>query len=203
MILMIDNYDSFTFNLVQELAALGAPPIEVVRNDAEPVGSLLERRPAAIVISPGPGTPSSAGVTVELVEAAASTPLLGICLGHQALAVAAGGRVARAPEPVHGKTSPVRHRGTDLFEGIPDPFEATRYHSLVVERAGSSWACATAIVPTTASSSTRSPISPATAVRCWPPSCGWPASRWRRGARGGSHDRRTRHAPPAHPPDRR
>jgi len=133
-VLVIDNYDSFTYNLVQELAQVGDVAIEVVRNDAEPVASLLARRPAAIVVSPGPGTPEDAGVTMELVAACGDVPLLGICLGHQALAAVHGGRVVRAPEPVHGKTSPVRHRGDGLFAGLPDPFEATRYHSLVVDR---------------------------------------------------------------------
>ena len=136
MILMVDNYDSFTFNLVQELAARGDEPVEVVRNDRAAVAELLGLGPRAIVISPGPGTPESAGVTVELVRAAAEVPLLGICLGHQALAVAVGGRAVRAPAPVHGKTSSVHHVGTGLFVGLPEPFEATRYHSLVVERDG-------------------------------------------------------------------
>ena len=133
-VLMIDNYDSFTYNLVQELAQVAEVAIEVVRNDREPVAALLGRRPAAIVISPGPGTPQDAGVTMALVGAAADIPLLGICLGHQALAAVHGGRVERAPEPVHGKTSAVRHRGDGLFRGLPDPFTATRYHSLVVAR---------------------------------------------------------------------
>jgi anthranilate synthase component 2 len=129
---MIDNYDSFTYNLVQELAEVGSTPIEVVRNDASTVGELLALRPEAIVISPGPGVPADAGVTMDLVRAAVDLPLLGICLGHQALAAVHGGRVVRASEPVHGKTSLVHHDGTGLFEGLPEPFEATRYHSLVV-----------------------------------------------------------------------
>jgi len=132
MILMIDNYDSFTYNLVQELAEVGLTPIEVVRNDASTVSELLALRPEAIVISPGPGVPENAGVTMELLRTASDLPLLGICLGHQALAAVHGGRVVRASEPVHGKTSPVHHDGSGLFEGLPDPFEATRYHSLVV-----------------------------------------------------------------------
>jgi anthranilate synthase component 2 len=134
VILMIDNYDSFTYNLVQELAEVGDTPIEVVRNDASTVSGLLALKPDAIVISPGPGVPEDAGVTMELVRTAVDLPLLGICLGHQALAAVHGGRVVRASAPVHGKTSPVHHGGSGLFEGLPDPFEATRYHSLVVER---------------------------------------------------------------------
>ncbi len=132
---MIDNYDSFTYNLVQELQVVGAAEIRVVRNDAASVDALLALQPRAIVISPGPGTPESAGVSMPLIEAAAEVPMLGICLGHQALAAVHGGRVVRAPEPVHGKTSAIRHRGDGLFAGLPDPFEATRYHSLVAERA--------------------------------------------------------------------
>jgi anthranilate synthase component 2 len=134
MILMIDNYDSFTYNLVQELAEVGDTPIEVVRNDASTVGELLALKPDAIVISPGPGVPEDAGVTMDLVRTAVDLPLLGICLGHQAMAAVHGGEVVRASAPVHGKTSPVHHRGTGLFEGLPDPFEATRYHSLVVAK---------------------------------------------------------------------
>ncbi len=134
MILMVDNYDSFTYNLVQELAEIGAPEIRVVRNDAATVAELLATAPEAVVISPGPGAPESAGVSMELIAAAAAVPLLGVCLGHQALAAVHGGRVVRAPEPVHGKVSPIRHRGQGLFAGLPDPFPATRYHSLVVER---------------------------------------------------------------------
>ncbi len=135
MILMIDNYDSFTYNLVQELHVVGEAEIRVVRNDAASVDALLALQPRAIVISPGPGTPESAGVSMSLIAAAAEVPVLGICLGHQALAAVHGGRVVRAPEPVHGKTSAIRHRGDGLFAGLPDPFEATRYHSLVADRA--------------------------------------------------------------------
>ncbi len=134
MILMLDNYDSFTYNLVQEIGMLTAEPVEVLRNDAEPVPALLARAPRAIVISPGPGVPEAAGVTQELIREADSIPLLGICLGHQALAAVHGARVVRGAEPVHGKTSPVHHDGSGVFEGLPDPFEATRYHSLVVDR---------------------------------------------------------------------
>ncbi len=134
MILLLDNYDSFTWNLVQLMGQLTAEEIRVVRNDRAPAEALLEARPAAIVISPGPGVPGAAGVTMELIERAEAVPLLGICLGHQALAAVAGARVIRAPEPVHGKTSPVHHVGTGIFRGLPDPFTATRYHSLVVDR---------------------------------------------------------------------
>ncbi len=135
MILMIDNYDSFTYNLVQELHIVGASEIRVVRNDAESLDALLALEPRAIVISPGPGTPESAGLSMALIAAAAELPVLGICLGHQALAAVHGGRVVRAPEPVHGKTSVIHHRGVGLFADLPDPFEATRYHSLVADRA--------------------------------------------------------------------
>ena len=134
VILMLDNYDSFTYNLVQELAEVGDVAIEVVRNDVSSVEELLSLEPQAIVISPGPGVPEDAGVSMDLVRGAADLPLLGICLGHQAIAAVHGARVVRAPEPVHGKTSPILHDGAGLFEGLPERFEATRYHSLVVER---------------------------------------------------------------------
>jgi anthranilate synthase/aminodeoxychorismate synthase-like glutamine amidotransferase len=134
MILVLDNYDSFTYNLVQELSEVGEADLEVVRNDACSVQQLLDSGPRAIVISPGPGVPEEAGVTMELVAAAGGIPLLGICLGHQALAAVHGGRVVRASAPVHGKTSPVLHDGQGVFAGLPSPFEATRYHSLIVER---------------------------------------------------------------------
>lgn len=134
MILMIDNYDSFTYNLVQEIGVISDAEIEVVRNDAASAEELVALHPTAIVISPGPGVPEDAGVSIELVRAASEIPLLGICLGHQALATVHGGQVIRSTEPVHGKTSAIRHCGSGLFEGLPDPFEATRYHSLVVDR---------------------------------------------------------------------
>jgi anthranilate synthase component 2 len=133
-ILMVDNYDSFTYNLVQELAQVSGAVIEVRRNDEASATELLAARPAAVVISPGPGVPEDAGVSMELVAAASDTPLLGICLGHQALAAVHGARIVRAPEPVHGKTSQIHHRGDALFAGLPEPLEATRYHSLVVDR---------------------------------------------------------------------
>jgi anthranilate synthase/aminodeoxychorismate synthase-like glutamine amidotransferase len=134
MILIIDNYDSFTFNLVQFFGDLGAECV-VKRNDALTPDEALALAPEAIVLSPGPCTPNEAGICVDLVLAAARTdmPVLGVCLGHQAIGQAFGGRIMRAPEPVHGKTSPIRHEGTDLFAGLPDPFTATRYHSLVVQ----------------------------------------------------------------------
>ena len=131
MILMIDNYDSFTWNLVQMIAAAGEE-VQVVRNDAEPVASLLARRPAGIVLSPGPGRPEEAGVCLDLLKARKAVPILGVCLGHQAMGVAFGATVERAPRLMHGKTSPVRHGGQGVFSGLDDPFDATRYHSLCV-----------------------------------------------------------------------
>ncbi len=134
MILVVDNYDSFTFNLVQFLARLD-PDVRVVRNDAAPAGALLSWRPDRIVISPGPGRPEDAGVSCDLIGEDETIPLLGVCLGHQALGHVFGGRVVRAPVLMHGKTSEIAHDGTGLFAGLPNPFTATRYHSLVVERA--------------------------------------------------------------------
>jgi anthranilate synthase/aminodeoxychorismate synthase-like glutamine amidotransferase len=134
MILLIDNYDSFTFNLVQFFGDLGAECL-VKRNDALTPDEALALAPEAIVLSPGPCTPNEAGICVELVLAAAKAnmPVLGVCLGHQAIGQAFGAKVMRAAEPVHGKTSPIRHEGSDIFAGLPDPFTATRYHSLVVQ----------------------------------------------------------------------
>ncbi len=134
MILIVDNYDSFTYNLVQELAEISGSEIEVVRNDSGTASELLQRRPKAVVISPGPGTPDDAGVSKDLIRAASDTPLLGICLGMQSLAEVHGGDVVRAPAPVHGKTSEIHHSNTGVMTGLPDPFVATRYHSLVVDR---------------------------------------------------------------------
>jgi anthranilate synthase component 2 len=135
MILLIDNYDSFTFNLLHYLGELGGR-CEVVRNDRITVAEALARRPEAIVLSPGPCTPNEAGICLDLItEAAGRVPLLGVCLGHQAVGQAFGGTVVRAPVPMHGKVSLVHHRGTDILEGVPSPFGATRYHSLVVDRA--------------------------------------------------------------------
>lgn len=132
MILMIDNYDSFTYNLVQVLTGAGAE-VEVVRNDAESVKALLARGPEGIVLSPGPGRPEDAGVCLELLRKRARVPLLGVCLGHQSLGMAFGATVDRAPKLMHGKTSPVRHHDEGIFAGLPNPFEATRYHSLEVK----------------------------------------------------------------------
>jgi anthranilate synthase component 2 len=135
-VLVVDNYDSFTFNLVQYLAELGAQP-SVVRNDAATVSDLIAAEPAAIVLSPGPGRPEDAGICVELVRASAraSIPLLGVCLGHQAIGLAFGGCVVSAPVLMHGKCSDIEHLGEGVFRGLPNPLRATRYHSLVVERA--------------------------------------------------------------------
>jgi anthranilate synthase component 2 len=131
---MIDNYDSFTYNLVQYLGELGAT-VDVVRNDVEPLGSLLARPIDGLVISPGPGVPEDAGVSIEAVMAFASrgTPVLGVCLGHQSIGVACGGRIVRARSIMHGKISRIEHTGQGAFSGLPNPFEATRYHSLVIE----------------------------------------------------------------------
>src|SRR6267378_1744845 len=133
VILMIDNYDSFTWNLVQYLEEMQAV-VEVVRNDRIAVEEIETRAPEAIVISPGPGTPDGAGVTLEIIRRfSGRRPILGVCLGHQAIGQAFGGRIVGAPTLMHGKTSPIRHDGATLFEGLPNPFEATRYHSLVVD----------------------------------------------------------------------
>jgi anthranilate synthase/aminodeoxychorismate synthase-like glutamine amidotransferase len=135
-LLVIDNYDSFTYNLVQYLGELGAELL-VVRNDAEPLEAMLARRPDGVVISPGPGRPADAGVTVPAVRAFGErgTPLLGVCLGHQGIGEAFGGRIVRARTLMHGKTSKIHHDARGVFAGLPDGFEATRYHSLVVEAA--------------------------------------------------------------------
>ena len=135
-VLVIDNYDSFTYNLVQYLGELGART-RVVRNDAVDVETVASWEPSAIVMSPGPKTPEEAGICVDLVRhLGARVPMLGVCLGHQAIGVAYGGRVVRAPEVVHGKVVAVHHSGRGLLRGLPDPFSATRYHSLVVARDG-------------------------------------------------------------------
>ena len=132
-LLMIDNYDSFTYNLVQYLAELGAD-VEVRRNDAVGLDDVQALAPDGIVISPGPCTPREAGVSVPLIQRfAGQIPILGVCLGHLAIGAAFGGDVVRAPRIMHGKTSPIRHDGTGVFAGLPDPFDATRYHSLVVD----------------------------------------------------------------------
>lgn len=132
MITVIDNYDSFTYNLVQQIERLAGQRIEVLRNDAFEPETLVARRPRALVISPGPGSPERAGRCLELIRACTEIPLLGVCLGHQAIAEAFGARVVRGALPVHGKVSAVHHRGERLFEGCPDPMQTARYHSLVV-----------------------------------------------------------------------
>ena len=134
MLVLIDNYDSFAFNLVHYLGELGAA-VDVHRNDKVTSAAVIEADPDAIVLSPGPCTPKEAGICLDLIAQAAPTiPILGVCLGHQAIGDAFGGRVVRAPEPVHGKVSEIRHGGAGIFRGINAPFSATRYHSLVVER---------------------------------------------------------------------
>jgi anthranilate synthase component 2 len=134
-VLVIDNYDSFTFNLVQELGALGASP-EVYRNDTLSVDEAMAKQADGILISPGPCAPDSAGISVELIKRAQGrVPVLGVCLGHQAIGAAFGGKVVRNARVVHGKASPVRHRHAGVFKGLPSPFMAGRYHSLVIERA--------------------------------------------------------------------
>ena len=134
MLLMIDNYDSFTYNVVQYLGELGAE-VKVVRNDEIAVAEIEALAPSQIVISPGPCTPNEAGISMAVIEAYAGVlPILGICLGHQCLGQVFGGKVVRARRVMHGKTSPIHHRGEGVFRGLSEPFEATRYHSLVVEK---------------------------------------------------------------------
>ncbi|KKC25487.1 anthranilate synthase component II [Sphingomonas sp. SRS2] len=137
MILVIDNYDSFTWNLVHYLMELGAE-VEVVRNDAIGVGQAMSSGAEAFLISPGPCTPNEAGISLEMVAACAANgrPLLGVCLGHQSIGQHFGGQVVRAPQLMHGKTSPILHDNTGLYEGLPSPFTATRYHSLIVPEEG-------------------------------------------------------------------
>jgi len=135
-VVVVDNYDSFVYNLVQYLGELGTEPV-VVRNDEVDLDGLRALRPDAVLISPGPGRPEHAGISREVVRSLGGEglPVLGVCLGHQCIGEVYGGDVVRAPELMHGKTSMVRHDGTGVFEGLPDPFEATRYHSLVVDPA--------------------------------------------------------------------
>jgi anthranilate synthase/aminodeoxychorismate synthase-like glutamine amidotransferase len=134
-ILLIDNYDSFVHNLARYLVELGCET-EVVRNDALTIGDIAARQPAAVVISPGPCTPAEAGVSCGVIaELGMKIPILGVCLGHQAIAAALGGRIIRAPEPVHGRTSAITHHGRGVFAGLPNPLRAMRYHSLIVEEA--------------------------------------------------------------------
>jgi len=133
VILVVDNYDSFTYNLVQYFQELGAE-VEVYRNDAITIEAIGERRPRAIVISPGPKTPDDAGITLGTVRAfSGRVPILGVCLGHQAIGQAFGGRIVKAPSLMHGKTSRIAHDGRTIFQSLPNPFEATRYHSLMVD----------------------------------------------------------------------
>ena len=134
MLLVIDNYDSFTYNLVQYFGELGADPV-VKRNDAVSVDEVEKMAPERIVISPGPGSPKDAGISMELIRRmGARVPLLGVCLGHQCIGEVYGGKVVRAGRLMHGKTSPIRHDAKGVFRGLPNPFEATRYHSLIVEK---------------------------------------------------------------------
>ena len=134
MILLIDNYDSFTYNLYQYLGEMGAD-LKVIRNDEMTAEQALALKPERIVISPGPGNPDQAGISLEVIRrAAGKVPLLGVCLGHQSLGQVFGGSVVRAPKLMHGKTSQIHHDGKSLFAGVPVPFTATRYHSLVVQR---------------------------------------------------------------------
>jgi anthranilate synthase component II len=133
MILVIDNYDSFTYNLVQILSTLDED-VRVVRNDTLSVEAVLAAKPDRLVVSPGPGRPEDAGISCELFRRNETIPLLGVCLGHQALGAVFGGTISRAPVLMHGKTSEIAHDGKGIFEGLPNPFTATRYHSLVVER---------------------------------------------------------------------
>ena len=134
MFLLIDNYDSFTYNLWHFLGELGAE-VTVRRNDALSVAEALAMKPQGIIISPGPSDPDHAGICLDLVRRAGSVPLLGVCLGHQAIGQAMGGKIVRAPEPMHGKLSAIHHDGAGVFARLPNPFKATRYHSLIVERA--------------------------------------------------------------------
>jgi len=134
VILLLDNYDSFTYNLAQYLGELGCE-VEVHRNDRISVEQIARRKPERIVISPGPCTPQEAGISVEMIQKlAGKIPILGVCLGHQAIGAAFGGKIIRAPKLFHGKTSHIRHDGSGVFRGLPNPFTATRYHSLIVER---------------------------------------------------------------------
>ena len=136
MITVIDNYDSFTWNLVQQIERLAERPMQVIRNDAFDPEALLEQEPEAIVISPGPGTPVRAGRILDLIRANERIPLLGVCLGHQAIGAVFGGSVVRASVPMHGKTSTIEHDGRGVFSGLAAPFVASRYHSLIVSDQG-------------------------------------------------------------------
>ena len=184
MLILIDNYDSFTYNLVHFLGELGAA-CEVIRNDKISVADVIKKKPKAIVLSPGPCTPNEAGICLDLIaKAGGKIPLLGVCLGHQAIGQVYGGKVIRAPEPLHGKLSTIRHTDKGVFKGLPERFQVTRYHSLIVERkslpdvlevtaetpTASSWACSTRRIPCTACSSIPRASPPSTATRCSPTS---------------------------------
>ena len=135
-VVVVDNYDSFTYNLVQYVETLGGE-CDVRLNDRVTVDEILDAKPAGILLSPGPGNPDEAGITLSVIaELSGKLPIFGVCLGHQAIGQAFGGRVVRAPELMHGKTSGILHDGRSIFQGLPSPFEATRYHSLIVEEAG-------------------------------------------------------------------
>ncbi|MFA4858771.1 MAG: aminodeoxychorismate/anthranilate synthase component II [Candidatus Margulisiibacteriota bacterium] len=134
MLLVIDNYDSFTYNLVQYLGELGAT-LKVIRNDKIDIAGIKKLKPAKIIISPGPGSPKDAGISVQVIkEFSGKIPILGVCLGHQSIAYAFGGKIIHARRLMHGKTSKIYHNGKDIFKGLPNPFTATRYHSLVAEK---------------------------------------------------------------------
>jgi anthranilate synthase/aminodeoxychorismate synthase-like glutamine amidotransferase len=134
MILVIDNYDSFTYNIVQEMGEMGAH-LEVIRNDQTTLEAIRAMNPSHILISPGPGDPDDSGISLDVLrEFGSHTPILGVCLGHQCIGQVYGGVVKRAPRLMHGKTSPILHTGDAMFDGVPSPFEATRYHSLIVEQ---------------------------------------------------------------------
>ena len=181
MLLLIDNYDSFTYNLVHYLGELGTEVV-VHRNDALDVQEAMALRPAGILLSPGPATPDQAGICLALTEAAAETgtPLMGVCLGHQTIGQAFGGAVVRHTDIVHGKLGQMQHTGKGVFAGLPSPFAATRYHSLVVDRAGlpdtleitaeledaPSWVCSTASCRSTGCSSTPNRSAPNMVTRC-------------------------------------
>ena len=180
MILVIDNYDSFTYNLVQYFGELGADLL-VKRNDEISTADIAKLAPEKIVVSPGPCSPTEAGISCDTIrEFSGKIPILGVCLGHQSIGQVFGGEVIRAPRLMHGKTSPILHTGENVFTGLPSPFEATRYHSLIVKREtlppaskslpkppkAKSWASPTANCPSTASNSTPNRFSPNTASRC-------------------------------------
>lgn len=134
MVIILDNYDSFTYNLVQYVGSLGVDTL-TIRNDAATLQEIIKMEPEAIIISPGPGIPEDAGISVSLIQAVAGKiPILGVCLGHQAIAYAFGGKIAQAPEIIHGKTSPIYHDNSQIYKDLPNPFIATRYHSLIVEK---------------------------------------------------------------------